>query len=91
MEIENDDEERAVAAILLACALEQTPGKPRKKRSCWTKPWLRQREEKSIYSGLVCELKLADKGDYRRFLRMNPDAFEVSHFHRNQNSFISFC
>ena len=27
MEVENDDEEKAVAAILLACAL-QTPGKP---------------------------------------------------------------
>ncbi len=41
------------------------------------KPWLAVRDEKSLYTNLVNELMLADRGDYRRFMRMNTETFEV--------------
>eukprot|EP00795_Rhopilema_esculentum_P011621 gene11621-21862_t len=78
MEVESEEDKRAVAAILLACAVMKTKIKKRRKRGCWTKPWLRRHDERGIYNGLVCELRLADRGDYRRFLRMNTETFEDS-------------
>ncbi len=41
------------------------------------KPWLAVRDEKSLYTNLVNELMLADRDDYRRFMRMNTETFEV--------------
>ena len=42
------------------------------------KPWiLKIGKKKGIYRNLVNELVLADRGDYRRFMRMNTETFEV--------------
>ena len=37
-----------------------------RKRKCWVKPWLAERH-KSLYHGLVSELLLLDKEDFRMF------------------------
>ncbi len=80
MEIEDEEDEKAVAAILLAFAImtrESQSQRKTRRRSCWTKSWLLCSDEQNIYKGLVNELKLADRADYRRFLRMNTETFEV--------------
>ena len=51
--------------------------KKRKKRETWVKPWLQRREEKGTYHNLLQELRVEDVHAYRRFLRMNPETFEV--------------
>ena len=48
-----------------------------RKRKCWVKPWL-TKKHKSLYHGLVSVLLLQDKEEFRMFLRMNTDTYEVS-------------
>ena len=48
-----------------------------RKRKCWVKPWL-TKKHKSLYHGLVSVLLLQDKDEFRMFLRMNTDTYEVS-------------
>ena len=38
---------------------------------------IKNRQKRGIYQNLVNELVLADRGDYRRFMRMNTETFEV--------------
>ncbi len=85
-ESSDDEREKAVAAILLCCALNMQKKKKRKKRVYWVKPWLTERDNKSLYTNLVKELILADRGDYRRFMRMNTETFEV-----RPNIFLFYC
>ena len=72
----NEEERVAACCVLIACALK-IKKKGRRKGNVWVKPWLQARSERALYSSLVEELKLADKGDYRRFMRMNTETFEV--------------
>ena len=77
--MDDDHEEMlAVCSILISCALKKKK-KSRTKRTgtVWVKPWLQQREQRGLYSNLVKELQMADRGDYRRFVRMNIETFEV--------------
>eukprot|EP00794_Sanderia_malayensis_P006567 gene6567-7309_t len=72
-----DNREKAVCAIIIACTLKiKDRRKRQRRRSVWCKEWLKNRESSSLYNSLVNELRLADRGDYRRFMRMNTDAFE---------------
>eukprot|EP00794_Sanderia_malayensis_P002344 gene2343-2699_t len=50
--------------------------KKARRRSVWCKKWLKNRESSGLYNSLVNELRLADRCDYRRIMRMNTDAFE---------------
>ena len=50
-----------------------------RKRKCWVKAWLAEKR-KSLYHGLVSELLLHDKEEFRIFLRMNTETYEVSKF-----------
>ena len=80
MEVDSGEKESAVAILLLGCALklnESQSSKCRRKRRIWVKPWLLNRQKSGIYHNLVNELVLADRGDYRRFMRMNTETFEV--------------
>ena len=45
-----------------------------RKRKCWVKPWLAEKH------GLVSKLLLHDKKEFRIFLRMNTETYEVSRF-----------
>ena len=71
-----NDREKTVAAILLFCALKKKK-RTRKRNSCLLKPLLAVRDEKSWCTNLVNELMLADRGDYRRLMRMIKKTFEV--------------
>ena len=70
----DDLHETAACAILIGCALKI---KNQRKRTVWCKDWLQRRDDSGLYTRLVNELKLADRGDYRRFMRMNTSTFEV--------------
>ena len=51
--------------------------KKRRKRKHWVRPLLQRREERGAFYKLVRELQLTDKEDFRRFLRMNTETFQV--------------
>ena len=50
-----------------------------RKRKCWVKPWLSEKH-KSLYHGLFSALLLHNKEEFRMFLRMNTETYEVSEF-----------
>eukprot|EP00794_Sanderia_malayensis_P013455 gene13455-14836_t len=70
----DDTETTAVCAIIIGCALKNR--RRRRERRVWCKEWLKKRDSNCLYTGLVHELKLADRGDYRRFIPMNSKTFE---------------
>ena len=41
---------------------------------------IKNRQKRDIYQNMVNELMLADRGEYRRFMRMNTETFEVTVF-----------
>ena len=69
---------KAVAVLVVACGATviQQQRKKRKKR-IWIKPWL-QCKNRSAYNMILNELSLHDQQDFRKYLRMNTDTFEVS-------------
>ncbi|XP_065067641.1 uncharacterized protein LOC135693179 [Rhopilema esculentum] len=69
----DDMETDAACAMLIVCALRM---KRKKIRKVWCKEWLQKREDTSLHTGLVSKLRLADREDYRRFMRMNTTTFE---------------
>ena len=72
------------SSILLGYAylklLVEENKRERKKRSVWVKEWLGERGAKGAYNALVKQLMLTDARDYRQFMRMEADAFQVSNF-----------
>ena len=42
------------------------------------KPWLKNRNDKSVCNNIFSELLLTDKEEFRRYLRMNTTSYEVS-------------
>ena len=50
------------------------------KRKVWTQEWLLRRQEKGACRGTLSELRLTDKEDFRKYLRMNTETFQVSTF-----------
>ena len=81
MEVDSGEKESAVAILLLVRSLklnESKRNKCRRKRRIWVKTIvIKNRQKRGIYQNLVKELVLADRGDYRRFVRMNTETFEV--------------
>ena len=71
-------------AVIAACGAyaavlhETTNKKKRKRRSTWSRQWLLERQEKGAYNGILSELRLTDKEDFRKFLR--TETFQVNHF-----------
>ena len=57
----------------------QNPSKKRKnrKKRIWTREWLLQRPHKGAYNGILTDLPLTDQEDFRKFLRMNTETFQV--------------
>ena len=61
-----------------ACVLiEELNKKPPVKRRIWAKNWLLERQKKGAYNGILNELRLTDKEDFRKYLRMNTETFQV--------------
>ena len=76
--IDEEDERVAVSIILLCSVLKLRQLRKRRKRREWVSHWLQRREDQGLYHNLVRELQLQDGEDFRRFLRMNTDTFQVS-------------
>ena len=51
--------------------------KKKSRRKIWTREWLLKRNERGAYNGIVNELRLTDKEDFRKYLRMNISTFEA--------------
>ena len=49
----------------------------KRRRSCWVKRWLLNREEKSAYSNIFTELYLTDQEEFRKYLRINTVTYTV--------------
>ena len=52
--------------------------KNKRKRKTWVKPWLMNRARESAFKGIFSELALRDKEEFRKYLRMNTNSYEVS-------------
>ena len=51
------------------------------RRKIWTWEWLLKRNERGAHNGILNELRLTDKEDFRKYLRMNTSK-------RNENNFL---
>ena len=51
--------------------------KKKSRRKIWTREWLLKRNERGAYNGIENELRLTDKEDFRKYLRMNISTFEA--------------
>ena len=76
--------EKALAILLLATGIKLVEDgekvKKRKKRSVWMKPWLKNRLRTSAYQNIFQELRLKDSEEFRRYLRMNTETYQVQIF-----------
>ena len=54
-------------------------------RRTWVESWLLRGNNKSLYQKLVNDLRLADRGDFRRFMKMNTETFEVRIYLKTNN------
>ena len=73
--------EQALAILLLATGIKLVEDgekvKKRKKRSIWMKPWLKNRLRTSAYQNIFQEVHLKDSEEFRRYLRMNTETYQV--------------
>ena len=51
--------------------------KERRKQRQWVRPSIRKTEGKGAYYSIINDLKLTDKEDFRKYLRMNTSTFQV--------------
>ncbi|KFM66758.1 hypothetical protein X975_13353, partial [Stegodyphus mimosarum] len=75
------EDNRKVVAIKLitlisTLAILKTKEKKRTKRSTWSRKWLLRRKQLGCYENLMRELALEDSEGYRRWIRMDTNAFE---------------
>ncbi len=67
---------RLAAAIVTVLLLsEEEDNIPKKKRSCWVKPWV-SRKHFGLSENLMRELALEDPDGYRRWLRIDVNTFD---------------
>jgi hypothetical protein len=64
----------ACLTIILAYVTEEETIYRKRKRSIWTKDWLKRRSEFE-HSNLITEFKLSSPLDYKNYLRMRPSTF----------------
>ena len=78
-----DRAQTASALAILAIVKRRRRRRNEKKRfrSVWVKPWLLNRDEKSAYNNILGELRLKDQEEFRKYLRMNTQTYEVSFIH----------
>ena len=61
-----------MAAFLLE---EQRQYQQQRRRTMWVKPWLLRRVTLGHYDTLMQELMLESRGDFKSYLRMEPEMF----------------
>ena len=66
--------------LTLACAVDMLSNekakKSRNKKTCM-KDWLRERDTKGAYANILQELRLNHHDNFRKYLHMNTDTFQV--------------
>lgn len=67
----------ATGSMFLFMAAILKTKKKKRKRSIWVKKMLRERE-KGQFAQLVSHLQLNNENDYRRYMRMDFEQFQVS-------------
>ena len=55
---------------------EREVNRQRKRRTCWTRPWLLRRPLYGQYEKLLQEMRQEDVGSFRNFLRVEPGLFQ---------------
>lgn len=84
MEIDSDDEEDALAAIVVlgCCYLlgnhQNNLKRKRNPRTVWVREWAERRNTEGVYAKLLKELRTGDRGEqmlYRNFIRMSEERF----------------
>ena len=66
-------------AVIVAIVCKRKKNKKRR-RSAREKGWLGRRKDMGAYREIIQELRVEDAQNYRRYLRMDTTAFEVSEF-----------
>ena len=64
--------------ILIAAAAvydQERAGRGRRARTVWVKPWLQRRVILRQYDTLIAELMRESRGDFKAYLRMQPEMF----------------
>ena len=69
-----------LSAIVIKLDGENEPVKKGKKRSVWMKPWLKNHLRPSAYQNIFQKLRLKDKEEFRRYLRMNTETYQLKLF-----------
>lgn len=62
-----------IAAALLILSSRKRRGR---KRKCWVRDWILQRDKFGAYNCLIQELRICDVSGYRNFLRMTETDME---------------
>ena len=50
------------------------------RRKIWTREWLLKGNESGAYNGILNELRLTDKEEFRKYLRMNTSKRKENNF-----------
>ena len=66
------------ASVGAYAAILHSAKSSKKKRQVWVKKWLLEHQKKGGYNGIVSDLRLPDCDDFRKFLRMNTETFQVN-------------
>ena len=69
------------ATLTLVCAVDMLSNEKAKKsrnRNTWMKDWLCERDTKEAYGSILQQLRLNDHENFRKYLRMNTDTFQVA-------------
>ena len=79
---ENTEKELTIMLLAIRVKLdgEDEQVKKRKKRSILMKPWLEKRLRTSAYQNIFKKLRLKDNEEFRRYLRMNTETYQVKLF-----------
>ena len=80
----NNDEDILLLAALCGATVavkaiaEDLETCKKKKKRIWAREWLLERPNKEAYNDILSELHLTDQKDFRKFLRMNTETFQVA-------------
>ena len=61
--------------LILMVEEEEQAREQRRRRTCWVKPWVQRRSLLGHYDTLMQELIRESPGDFKSFMRMEPDVF----------------
>ena len=70
------DDDDVLLVLLIARSRRKAKKAKKRTRTIWVKNWLKNREEKSIYTNLLAELRVDDRENFRRYIRMDTETFE---------------